>query len=121
MFGSYGIISYGPGVKAAVSVDEDIARYYRKLIPKCFEVSSQYYAAHITVVRFGIEIPPRMEFWDKYEGEKIFFEYSPQVIFEGVYYYLEAYSKRIGDIREELGLPRFRRDGCYHITIGNRK
>jgi hypothetical protein len=122
---SNGILSYGPGIRAAVAVDEEISKYYRRLIPKYYTVQPQLYSAHITVVRTGLETPTNMEFWDKYAGEVIEFDYSNVVCTDGRYYYLQAWSERIGDIREELGLRRFRfndlEDSSYHITIGNCK
>ena len=122
---SSGILSYGPGIKASVSVDEEISKYYRKMIPKYYFVQSQLYKAHITVVRTALETPSNMDFWNRYAGEVIEFEYDNTVCTDGKYYYLQAWSERSGDIREELGLRRFRfndlEDSSYHITIGNCK
>ena len=118
--------------RAVVWVDNDIAEYYRSLIPKAKYVQSQAQKAHITVIRATsnkqIEVPTNLEAWGKYEGEKVSFEYEPQIKFDAPYYYLDAWSDRIGDIREELGLPRFRHTDLgkapfqsYHITLGNIK
>lgn len=68
-----------------------------------------------------------MEVWNRYNGEEIQFEYDNEIRFDGTYFYLNVKSDRIGDIREELGLQRFRFGDLgadmqrYHITIGNCK
>ena len=63
-----------------------------------------------------------MEHWGKYEGEQIPFRYDNEIGFDPPYYFLRAYSKRIEDIREELGLARHRpRFNDFHITIANVK
>ena len=122
-FKSSGALRYGPGIRAIVEVDQGIANYYRSLIPKYHYVQPQMYAAHITIVRTGKETPKNMASWGKYEGEEIPFVYENQIHTDGNYWYLNVQSDRIGDIREELGLPRFRFGdrNYYHITIGNVK
>jgi len=127
VFNSKGILRYGPGIRAIVEVDQGISDFYRKLIPKYNYVQSQMYAAHITVVRTGKETPTNMSAWGKYEGQEIPFTYDNQVYSDKTYWYLNVQSDRIGDIREELGLPRFRLGELgadrksYHITIANSK
>lgn len=126
MFKSNGILQYGPGIRAVIWVDQGIAEYYRKMIPKYYYVQPQMYKAHITVVRTNKE-NPTIAVWNKYNGEEISFKYDNQIRTDGTYWYLNAYSEKIGDIREELGLPRFRfgelgaERSSYHITIGNVK
>ena len=128
MFETEGILKYGPGIKAAVWLDKDIARYYLQLIPKFKYAKPQMYSTHITLVRTGIETPSNMSFWGKYEGELIKVSYENFIKFAYPYFYLDAYSERIGEIREELGLSRYRIPhpdspyyNRYHITIGNVK
>jgi hypothetical protein len=112
--------------KAVIRVDQGISDYYRSLIPAYFYAQPQLYPAHITVVRTRIE-DPDFNYWRKYQGETITFEYNGVVQYGQKYFYLDVFSDRIGDIREELGLPRFRftelgaERGCYHLTIANRK
>lgn len=117
-----GTFHYGPGVKAIISVEQSISNYYRSLIPKYVNVNPQMHPAHITVVRIGLECPIDRE-WGKHEGEKVCFAYDSNVQFDGTYFYLNVHCDKIGDIREELGLPRYRFDDNkkYHITIGNVK
>lgn len=127
VFNSQGILRYGPGIRAIVEADQGISDYYRKMIPKYNYVQPQMYAAHITVVRTAKESPKNMTAWGKHNGEEIPFTYDNFIYNDGTYWYLNVQSDRIGDIREELGLPRFRFGElgadrrCYHLTIGNVK
>ena len=128
-FQSNAIIKYGPGIKVIAEIDQEISNFYRSLIPKYYCVKSQAYTAHITIVRLHKETPIKMENWGKHEGRIISYYYSPIVQNDDTYFWLNAYSEEIGDVREELGLPRFRDDTIYggikrneyHITIGNCK
>ena len=127
MYTSQGLLNYGPGIRVIAIIDQGISDYYRSLIPKYYQVQPQKYGAHITIVRTDKESPKQLAAWGKYQGQSISFEYSPEIHFDGSYWYLNVRSQQIGDIREELGLPRFRfqelssKDGCYHISIGNNK
>lgn len=119
---SCGILQYGPSIRAALLIDPQIAAYYFALIPKYYYAQRQMYGAHITIVRINKETPKEMGVWGKYEGQAIPFEYEPTIYFSAPYFYLHALSDKIGDIREELGLPRFREPwNSYHITIANAK
>lgn len=129
LFLSSAIVKYGPGIKVIAEIDQGISEYYRNLIPKYYCVKSQAYSAHITIVRLNKETPTNLENWLKYDGKKISYYYNPIIQNDDNYFWLDAYSEEIGDIREELGLPRFRDDTLfggvkrkeYHITIGNCK
>lgn len=68
MFSSSGQLSYGPGIRAAVSVDSGIIDYYRSLIHQYYCVNRQRYAGHITAVRTGKESPTKMDAWGKHQG-----------------------------------------------------
>lgn len=127
MFATSGILQYGPGMRAVVWADQGIADLYRALIPKYYYADKQMYPAHITVVRLKLENVKNLDVWNRYQGESVPFQYDNEIRFDGTYFYLNVQSDRIGDIREELGLPRFRFGDlgadkrCYHITIGNCK
>lgn len=126
MYYSTGILKYGPKPRIVVFVDRDLANYYRSFIPKSYKVQPQKYPPHITVVRSKYEKINNLKNWNKYDGETIEFSYSGIIKFDGTYFYLDVQSERLGDIREELGMPRFRFNDindkqCYHITIGNLK
>lgn len=124
---SEGRLEYGPGLRAVVWVDQEISNLYRKLIPKYYYAQPQLYNAHITVVRLRLETAKNMDVWNRYNLETVPFIYDTEVHFDGTYFYLNVQSEKIGDIREELGLPRFRfgelgaDKRCYHISIGNVK
>ncbi len=110
--------------KLNVAVDPGLVDFYRALIPA--RVNRQRYAPHITVVRR--EVPTHMEAWGKFESEEVEFAYSNHVHCGTVYWWLNVFSKRLEDIRLELGLAAFGElsrppDGseCFHVTLGNNK
>ena len=124
-FNAVGRLEYSDR-RAVVWIDKGIVDFYLSMIPKAHYVRPQMYPAHITVVRTGIETPKNQESWKKYEGELVEFVYSNEIQHDGWYYWLNCQSDRIGAIREELGLTRYRIGGYrdyqeYHITIGNIK
>lgn len=128
MFVSSGTLKYfhGPDRWLILEVDPEIVRYYRYFIPKSICLNIQKYQPHISVVRK--ESPIHMEHWGKYEGLDIYFEYSNIIRWGTIYYWLDAYSDRLTEIRLELGLQRTTAlsrppDGreCFHITLGNVK
>ena len=112
-----------------VYIEQDIADYYKSLVPKSRNVCRQRYNAHITVVREGMEIPHKNQMWGKYEGQEIGFLYSPEVESGGDYYWLNVVSTEIEKLREELGIenipfksnPPQGYKKYFHITIGNVK
>jgi hypothetical protein len=127
MFNSVGTLIYSEDpYKLIVDVDNEIGNYYRLLIPKYFQVRKPMYSSHISVVRN--EVPPQVAHWGKYQGVEINFEYEPFIYGGELYYWLNAYSPMLEDIRLELGLPNLSKytkspDGShrFHITIGNTK
>ena len=129
MFQTTAIVKYQSGPKAVAVIDQNISDYYRSLIPKYYYPNPQLYQAHITIVRTKKEVPANLDLWGKHEGRKILIDYDPYIYYVQPYFYLNAQSNEIGDIREELGLPRFRDDRAfggvlryeYHITIANTK
>jgi len=132
LFESIGILRYSfkenYGYKLIVEIDKDIAEYYRSLIPPWKgKISPQMYAPHISVVRK--EVPPNLDVWGKYNGEEIKFLYSNYINQGTVYWWLNAFSTRLEEIRVELGLPVSSQytlppEGhikAWHITLGNYK
>ena len=84
------------------------------------------YPSHISVVRK--EVPKNMLAWRKYQGQEIAFEYDSVIYNDETYYWLNAYSSALENIRLELGLESLSKytkspDGKhkFHITIGNTK
>jgi hypothetical protein len=131
LYSSTGILRYAlteqHGFKLVAEIDPELARYYRALIPKWIDTNPQKYRAHISAVRK--ETPVKMEHWERYEGQEVEFLYSPIVHHGEVYWWLNCFSKRLEEIRLELGLPvdsPYTRppDGMaktFHTTIGNMK
>lgn len=126
LFTSVGFLHYEEN-KAIVEVDQGIVDFYRFLIPKYYYAKPQKYKAHISVVRK--ETPPNMQCWGKYEGEQIEFHYSNIIHYDNVYFWLNAFCKRLEEIRLELGLPVSSPytlppagfDKCFHISVANCK
>jgi len=128
MFKTTGKLHYDSVGKVVLSCDTEIANYYRSLIPKHIRHMGQRYPAHITVVRSGRETVKNPKAWGRHEGEMIEFEYDPYVKIGKVYIWLDAYSDRLKEIREELGLESNRIHYptqslylSFHITIANKK
>jgi hypothetical protein len=127
LFTSTGVLRYGSS-NVVLDIDQAISDYYRSLMPKWIKTNKQMYPAHISVVRKEPVIP-KMEYWGKHGGEEIEFSYSNVVRNGTVYYWIDAWSKRLEEVRLELGLtvdsPYTRPpDGMletFHITIGNTK
>lgn len=129
MYEATAVVHYGPGLRVIAEIDQGICDFYRSLIPKYYCVKPQAYRAHITIVRIKKENPTLLDAWDRHDGRVIKYQYEPVIQQDDRYFWLNAYSEEIGDIREELGLPRYRDDtwfggklhSSYHITIGNMK
>lgn len=105
-----------------LNIDPQIAKFYRALLPKSYDIRPPKYPSHITIVR-KFETPNEnfKEKW--YDGYYFKFYYGGPVKYNGVYYYLDCQSPGITKLRKELGLPAYRFDDnrSYHITIGNTK
>ena len=130
LYKSTGILRYSignTGYNLIVRVCPDISYLYRSLVPKSIILNLQKYKPHISVVRK--ETPVNLDMWGKYQNHKIDFEYSNYVYNGEVYYWLNAFSTELENIRLELGLPvssQYTRPPgdykkCFHITIGNLK
>lgn len=121
MYETQGIIEVSPQ-KIVVKIDKGITDYYYSLIPLSFVARKPLYSAKITVVRsFPIE-KFAYELGRQFDGRTISVEYDGCLQYSQPYFYLNCWSKEIGEIRKELGLPEFRNGfKNYHITIGNVK
>ena len=125
MYSSVGKLRYSEHY-LVVDVDSGIVELARALVPKALYLNRQRYAPHISVVRH--EKPVVLKNWGKHEGREVEFKYSTYVYNDEVYYWLQAFSPTLSNIRVELGLSKFSEwsrppDGqdCFHITIGNTK
>lgn len=134
MFKHSGVLRYSGAYRLVLDIDDELARYYRALLPKWRPCAPQRYQTHVTVVRPEKEIPPNLAVWGKYEGERVEFYYEPGLRQGKVFYWLRVCCTRLEDIRLELGLPvtlsfdsseasyvappaPFRK--YFHTTIGN--
>ena len=105
--------------------DKDIINYYYSLIPPAKYPSRPRSVAHITVVRMEPKETVGQEgksLWRRHQNRVISFSYDGVINYQKPYFFLHVWSDEIGQIREELGLPKYRQGfDCYHITIGNTK
>jgi hypothetical protein len=132
LFQCSGILRYSQigGYRLIVEIDAQLGSYYRALLPKYFNVKSSRHPTHITVVRTGRDVPSNLSAWGLHEGERVQFFYEPGIHESKTYYWLQILSKRLEEIRTELGLVL---DGSaygkppepfikyFHCTIGNKK
>lgn len=124
MFKSTGKLHYESGYKLALTVDKDLAAYYRFFIPKYYDIQPPGYHPHITIVRGYKQIPPNIQYWNKYQGQEVEFAYNNIIDKESYYFWINAWSTDLEDIRRELGLPVYSRNSSpegfnmnFHITI----
>lgn len=131
MYCSEGYLRYriGPegGYSLRLEVEQDILEYYRWLLPPYVQTNKPMYPAHISVVRK--EVPPNLTAWGNHEGEEVDFVYYNVIFTSETYLWLNVYSRRLEEIRRELGLEvssRYRQppegfSQTFHMTIGNFK
>ena len=121
MFKGKGRVEYRENpLSAYLLIDggEDLVAYYRKLIPPSYGVKPSLYAPHITISRGGVETIEE-KLW---EGRVLNFSYALPIYYSYPYFFLCVESEEIGNLRELLGLPRWRfSDKTYHVTVGNTK
>jgi hypothetical protein len=128
---SIGIVRYTVepivGHKVILEIDEEIKRFYFNLIPRYLDIQPQKYRAHISVVRKE-KTPINMNAWSRHEGKEIPFFYSPLQRHGEVYWWIDAFSAELEDMRMELGLPLDSRwhpppgyRHTFHISLGNKK
>jgi hypothetical protein len=127
MFKSTGILQYYDNpYKLIVTIDSEIANFYRSLIPKYIIFNRPMYAPHISVVRK--EVVPNLDPWGKYHEQEICFDYENYIYISDNYLWLNVYSTQLENIRLELGMSNTSQvtkspDGQhrFHTTIGNFK
>lgn len=132
LFKSKGILKYGGNHSLRLLADQQLADFYRHLIPKGLGVQRGRWPAHITVVRETDEEydkPTDFTAWMRHEDEEIEFHYESIVRRGEIYFWLNIFCVRLEEIRSELGLPITSRytvppEGftkCFHMTLGNIK
>jgi hypothetical protein len=130
LFQSVAVLRYSivdVGYRLVAEADQGLSDFYRSLIPRYKGVRRQRYGAHISVVRH--EIPLNLDAWGKHDGEEIEFWYDNEIKWGKVYYWLNCFSKKLEEVRTELGLPvssEYTRPPdswvkCFHLTLGNVK
>lgn len=127
MFQASGTLHYSLNPhRLIVEVDDELASYYRALIPRYYHAHKPMYRAHISLVRKAV--PPNMEAWERHVGREVSFQYENVIYYDELYFWLNAYSLELESVRAELGLepwgdvslsPDFKHR--FHITIANRK
>jgi hypothetical protein len=97
-------------------VYDDLANLYRFFVKQKYGIhlDPPMWGNHITVIR-GDEKPPRPELWKAYEGEFMDIEISPHIYKTRNFWTLPVKSKRLHDIRKELGFKNYHE---MHLTIG---
>jgi len=127
LFSSNGTLVYSEmPYKLILKVDDEIGKYYRALIPKWIAIQKPLYSSHISTIRK--ESPPNLISWGKYQDQIVTFQYDPYIYNDELYYWLNAFSPVLEEIRLELGLPttsQYTRspDGRhrFHLTVANTK
>lgn len=124
MFNGTGRLIYDPYARIKkdpwwmiVKTDEGIVQYYQNWIKQHYDVGFEktVWGSHISAVR-GQE-PPNKKDWGKYKNEEIPFTYTNKIYRAHWFYCVDAYSERLEQIREELGLPKLPKFG-FHLTVG---
>lgn len=126
-FFTYGKLVYSEcPYKVIVDIDNEISMYYFSTIPKYKAPNRTRYPAHVSVIRN--EVPPHLDVWGKHSDAIVKVYYNHYIYEDDLYFWLDAYSKDLEDIRSELGLPLYSGitkspDGRhkFHITIANKK
>lgn len=126
---STGKLQYSKDWRLVLRVDQDLADYYRSLIPPWMCNQRPRWPAHVTVVRQDVEEPVHKQHWWKYNNRTVSFIYSPYIHQGKVYYWINVWCKILEEIRAELGLPvhskytlppeGFKKN--FHCTIANMK
>lgn len=126
-----GILEYDPD-RGAMKKKKDfwlvlqlplsLVRYYQYFLKTDLhlDVKDPQWGAHVSIVRG--ENPPNIEYWKKYNGQKVKIKFYPYVEEikdkkqPGSFYVIEFEDDFISEIRNELGLTS--KYFKYHITVG---
>ncbi len=125
----YGTIIYDPYRSNNMNVQnwcilqlpKDFANYYQYFLrkEKHLILNNPTFNAHVSIVRG--EVPLNIDVWKKYDKKKFYIEYEPEIVSykdpnkEGSFYCIEFESRKLSNIRKELGLKPHK---LFHITIG---
>jgi hypothetical protein len=122
LFKSSGKLEYRNEGWVTLIPSSSIGRYYRWWVEKTIHQKTNVPMKgwHITVVAGKYEDCSLHPAWKKHENEIIEFEYDHNVVDDFTSYWLTIYSRRLEEIRLELGLypfPKF----PFHLTVANLK
>ena len=114
-----GRLRYSDNWWLVVDSSDSIINYYKFWVEKFIwkKISTPLHRCHITVISGKHQQPVYKQFWRKYHGEYIDFEYCSVVKTDGNYFWLDVECPDLVYIRRELGLqdtPKW----PYHLTIG---
>lgn len=108
---------YTDGKKIVANLGWDFGNYYYKLMPKYLNAQRQKFEAHVTIVRSFEKALIKKQYCGTID-----IQYDPMVYYDSPYYFLKCWSDEIGQLRNEVGLPKYRKPfDYYHITIANTK
>ena len=129
MIRSVGTLRYSPKLLGdrlsekwwlVLDCDEAIGTYYRDLYRLFHHRTKQLlrpaWDSHITVIRN--EEPLHKEYWEKYSGKMVEFEYETSPLTDGNYWWVTVFCEELLDLRTELGLPRDP-ELPLHLSIGH--
>lgn len=124
MYCSTGIVKYSDNPKKLIlEVDQNIANYYKSLIPKYIKTNKPLYPAHISIIRNEDFI-----FDESLNNKEFVFYYDGIIYVDTVYIWIDAFSIDLESVRLNLGLTKHsnlskppNNKDCFHITIANRK
>ena len=106
-------------------LDKQLSAYYYSLLPKYYMKQRQKYPPHITFLRKSVEAIPNLNVWENFRKnglQDVAIMYNGDIQFSSPYFFLNAWSEELADLRESLGLSRYRSGfDCFHITVGNIK
>lgn len=101
----------------------ELAAFYRQLVffhAPSIKLQIPKHGSHITVVAGKYEPTHIDQYWKKYDGHSVTFQYSQEIGTDGTYFWLPVECKEFESVRIELGLkPTI--PIPWHLTIGNLK
>lgn len=106
-----------------LNITNDFVKYYQDLIKreKFITLCEPAWGAHMSIIRGEKPTPDKMHLWKKYQNQKFDVTYDLDIKTAidkrqpGEFYYVDAFSEELMNIRAEIGLPVYR---TFHITIG---
>lgn len=114
-----------------VDTDNEISKYYKWWLERLIynppwlkknegeKLNLPLWGTHVTVLNGVKEVGEQyLEFWEKYQGEQIEFEYSPYIEKHWKFFVLPVKCSKLEIIRDELG---FDSNYHFHITVARQQ